>query len=68
MAAAAEETPTKSRATPSEASQHDNTNGNGSVFQSDPLTASTAAASKENIFLFWPNIIGMIAPHRKMFT
>lgn len=58
MAAAAEETPTKSRATTSEASQHDNANGNGSVFQSDPLTASTAAASKENIFLFWPNIIG----------
>lgn len=58
--AAAAETPTKAPAAASlsEDSQHDITNGNGAVQQSDALSPSGAAAPKENIFLFWPNIIG----------
>ena len=62
--AAAAETPTKAPAAASlpEDFQHDITNGNGAVQQSDALSPSGAAAPKENIFLFWPNIIGTMPP------
>lgn len=56
QAAAGEETPSKVRPAASEPQQVV-MNGNGSAH----LSNTTAGHKQENIFLFWPNIIGMVS-------
>ncbi|KAK9779005.1 putative CDP-diacylglycerol--inositol 3-phosphatidyltransferase [Seiridium cardinale] len=54
--AAANETPTKSPVPSSQSPRA--SSGNGVVHGPDGLAPVAAGASNENIFLFWPNIIG----------
>ena len=44
-------------------------NGNGqAVASSDPKVEDASEESQENIFLFWPNIIGMCLSHPREAT